>query len=392
MSNNNSYTFFVLILAVCLTQVASDVYAPALPAIVEDFDTTIDNVQFSMAIYMIGAAVSQLFYGPLSEVVGRKPPMIFGLFLMIIGCGICLVPQIEILVIGRFVQGCGAGACASLWRSIFRDKYTGAELAKLGSYLGTFIMFITPAAPVLGGYLEQFFGWYANFIFMIIYSIVALLALIFKFEETNKNHHISNLSLKMVYSSYAVLLKSPVFVSITLCTFLSYGATFSWFVCTPMLLISKVGVEPSKFGWILCFTAGAGYGMASVLNVRLVKDLGMHFMLNMGFGLMLLSGSLMIILNLILGLNITAITLPMFIFFFGSTFIWPNAYSIAFSPFGHIAGYAGALYGFIQLSGAGIISGIISYLPDDNAYILGSVIVLSSFISLLVHQQVKYTR
>src|SRR5687767_13480962 len=133
--SSRAVTFFVLILAVCLTQFASDVYAPAIPAIARSLGTSINDVQYSMSTYMFGAATSQLFYGPISEGIGRKIPMVVGLVIMVIGSLICLTPDIDIIIFGRFIQGCGAGACASLWRSIFRDQFAGEDLAKYSSYL-----------------------------------------------------------------------------------------------------------------------------------------------------------------------------------------------------------------------------------------------------------------
>src|SRR3989338_6223909 len=168
---SNALLFFVIVLAVCLTQLASDIYAPSLPGIASYFHTNVDLAQWSMAIYMLGVALSQLVYGPLSEGVGRKKPLLTGLIIMIVGTLICLFsPSIKVLILGRLIQGCGAGACAALWRSIFRDLFTGEELSKYGSYLVVFIMFIIPAAPLLGGYLEEFYSWRACFAFMTLYS------------------------------------------------------------------------------------------------------------------------------------------------------------------------------------------------------------------------------
>ena len=122
--------FGALLLAVCLTQFAVDIYASAIIAIATDFNVDVTMVQWSMSIYMFGVATSQLVYGPVSEGVGRKKPLLFGLGIMLIGCLICLSAQyIDVLIAGRFVQGAGAGACAALWRSIFRDSFKGEELS-----------------------------------------------------------------------------------------------------------------------------------------------------------------------------------------------------------------------------------------------------------------------
>lgn len=377
----------VLMLAACLTQFATDIYAPSLPAISVSLGTSVDYVQWSMATYMLGVALSQLIYGPISEGVGRKPPMIIGLFVMFIGSVICLISgSVESLIIGRFVQGCGAGACASLWRSVFRDTYTGEELAKYSSYLVVFIMFIVPAAPLLGGYLQEFFSWRASFVFMVVYTLVALLGIILGFTETNKTHSISKLSFEYIISRYLMLFKSRIFMTVTCSTFLSYGANFIWFVVGPVLLIEKIGISPVDFGWLTFCGGGGAYALAGYLNGKFVKRMGMAFMMRFGWSIMIIASVLMLIAHATMGLNIYAIMLPIILFYFGSTFIWPNAFATAFTPFGSIAGYAGALYGFMQICGAAVLAGVVSYLPDSDQFIMAVMMLVSSICAWLVYE------
>ena len=104
-----------------------------------------------------------------SEGIGRKIPLIGGLIIIFVGSLVCLYAStIETLLVGRFIQGIGAGAGASLWRSIFRDSFRGDQLAKYGSYLSIFMIFIVPASPTLGGYLEEWFGWHSCFYFRLL--------------------------------------------------------------------------------------------------------------------------------------------------------------------------------------------------------------------------------
>lgn len=386
---SNALLFFVIVLAVCLTQFASDIYAPSLPNIASSLYTNVDLVQWSMAIYMLGVALSQLVYGPLSEGVGRKKPLLAGLIIMLIGSLVCLFSQsIETLIWGRLIQGCGAGACAALWRSIFRDVFTGEELAKYGSYLVVFIMFIVPAAPVLGGYLQGFYGWRACFAFMSIYTLVALFAILWGFKETSQHHHIERLKLSYLAKTYSTLLTSRIFMGITFCTFLSYGAFFSWFVSGPILLIKNIGISPVAFGWITFFGGGAAYALAGWLNGRFVKRFGMPVMMRFGWCVMILSSTLILVSQLFFNLTLWGIVAPVILFYFGSTFIWPNAFATAFTPFGKIAGYAGALYGSMQIGGAAALGGFMSYLPNETPLSLGLVMLGSSVASWLIYEYI----
>lgn len=385
--------FIVLIMAVCLSQFAADIYAPSLPAVAIHFNTSIHYVQRSMAVYMLGVAASQLVYGPLSEGFGRKPLLVIGLMIMLAGSIICLTaPHIGSLMIGRFIQGCGAGACASLWRAVFRDIFSGEALAQYGSYLAIFIMFIVPTAPLLGGYLQETFGWYASFVFMAFYALIALLGMLFGFKETSKNHHMSRLKIKFICKSYLTLLKSPVFMGVTCSTFLTYGAFFAWFVIGPALLIQKIGISPIAFGWLTFCGAGSAYALSGYLNGKLVKRFGMPCMMRFGWSLAATAGALMIIGYWIAGMNTLVIILPVILFYFGATFIWPNAFATAFTPFGHIAGYAGALYGFMQICGAVTLTTIISYIPDHNQLPFGLIMLICPISAWLIYEMSMKTR
>lgn len=366
--------FAVLIFAVCLTQFAADIYAPSLPFISVALHTTTQHAQWTMAIYMVSVALSQLFYGPLSERYGRKPPMIAGLVIMLAGSALCYqATTITALMAGRVIQGIGAGACAALWRTVFRDLFKGEDLSSYGSYLMILIMFIVPAAPVLGGYLQCTFGWRSTFAFMMLYALFALILFAAAFDETLDPKHRKYLILKDIIITYGNLLRSHDFLAGSLCMFFCYGAFFAWFTVGPILLIEKAGITPIHFGWFTFFGCGTVYALAGWLNARWVKKRGVPGMLKLGWSLMLLSSFLLYSSYAIFGVTPIAIGAPIVLFYFGSTFIWPNTYALAFTPFGAIAGYVGALYGFMQLAGAGCIGYLVSFLPATDQRPLGLV-------------------
>lgn len=387
--NSKIALFSSLLLAVCLTQIAVDIYAPALIVVASDFKVEIARVQWSMSIYMLGVAISQLIYGPISEGIGRKKPLVAGLVIMLGGCLICLCANnIDTLIAGRFVQGLGAGACAALWRSIFRDSFSGEELSTYGSYLGAVIKFIIPAAPLLGSYLLINFGWFSNFVFMGFYTIVALISVIFFLSETNKTFHKDNLKLSYVINNYSRLLKCRLFMGITISTFLTFGAFFTWFVTGPVLLIKNIGITPVYFGWLNFITATLACGCAAWLNGKYVKKFGINNMLRFGWSMVLLSGIVMLLGKYLLGFNVLALMIPVLLLFFGVTFIWPNLFARAFTPYGDIAGYAGSLYGFMQVIGGALVSATITMLPADDQGVFAITIIICSGLAWLVYEQV----
>lgn len=384
---SNSLLFLIVLLVGFFSGIASDIYIPSLPAIADDLKTNIEKVGWTLAIFMLGLSISQLIYGPISEGIGRKYPLIIGLFIVITGSSICFyASSIQTLIFGRFVQGLGAGAGASLWRSIFRDSFEGAQLAKYGGYLSILVAFIVPAAPTLGGYLQTYFGWRSSFLFLILYALIDLLVIIFLFKETNIHYHKEKLSITFFTHACRQLLSSRIFMGYTLCTFISYGAFFSWFTTSPVLLIKLVGISPIEFGWITLLGGGGTMLLAGFANGKMVVKYGTHFMLRMGWAFMFMAGSLMMVLKFIYGINAVVIVVPMILFYFGSTLIWPSIFAGAFAPFGKIAGYPGSLYSFFQLGGGAAISAIVSYLPETNQIPLASIFMICSVLPWIIFE------
>ncbi len=384
---SSTVLFLVVVLAACLTQFGADIYAPSLPAISEQMQVDIGLVQWSMSIYMLGIALSQLVFGPLSEGIGRKVPLLLGMLIMLGGSLLCLFStNVHMLITGRLIQGLGAGAAAALWRTIFRDLYQGDKLAKYTSYLVILIMFIVPAAPALGGYLQHYLNWQASFGFMVLYGVVVLCAIQWGYKETSQHHHLERLKPSFIGRTYLQMLTNPIFMGITLCTFLSYGAFFSWLVVGPVLLIKVVGLSPVAYGWITLLGGGIAYGLAGTINGKVVTRFGASTMIQFGWSVMIFSSILFFLGQIFIGTTALTLVIPMLFLYFGGTFIWPNVYAMAFTPFGKVAGYAGALYGAMQLGGGAALGGLISYLPDQTPIPLAWIVLIASIVSWLVYK------
>lgn len=375
----------VISLIGCLGQIGSDIYTPSLPAIADSLDTSINSVQMSMAVYLFGLAFSQLIYGPLSEGIGRRIPLLLGLFISLIGCILAIfATSIQMLILARFVQGAGVGACAALWRSIFRDLFTKEEISKYASYMSIVITFVVPAAPVLGGYLQEHFGWQANFVFLAFYTLAAFLVTAFMLHETSQHHHSERLRKEFIVGTFKQLLSCKTFMGFSLAVFVSYGAFFAWFVVGPVLVIDVLQFSPVEFGWITFICGGSAIGLAGLVNGRLAPLYGIMTMLRVGWSITIFAGILMLGLYYVYSINIYALVIPVIIFYFGISMIWPNAFAGAFANVAEIAGYAGAVYGFILMAGGATMGSLMSKLPDQNQLPLALVMTISPIISWLL--------
>ncbi len=384
---SNILILIAILLIGSIGQLASDMYAPALSLIANDLHSTITHAQTSMAVYMFGMAATMVFYGIVSESFGRRGPLMFGMGLTLIGTLISFFStNMDMLLIGRFITGAGTGAGASLWRGLFRDRFSGDQMAKYGSYLTVAISFIIPAAPAVGGLITQHMGWRMIFILLAAYTIIIALIIWNKIDEVNQHVHRDRFSFAFVKNASKELFSHRQFSGIILCQFLTYGAFFSWFSIGSAIMVHHLGVSPAQFGLINLVGSLVVTFAAGIINGRVVERFGSKNMLRFGWGICIAAGLIMLALSLSMPMNIYTVYLPTMLFMFGCFFIWPNAFATATKPFGHIAGYAGSIYGFMQIAGGAAIGLVVAYLPSNSQTPLAWVFTGCAAASLALHE------
>lgn len=375
--------FVTILLFASIAHITADIYVPSMPIIVKVLHTDSTAVQLTLSIYMLGYSLSHLFYGPVSDRIGRRNPMLFGIGLSLIGSIICfLAPTINLLIFGRFIQGIGIGSTSSVGRSLLRDITSGSQLAKLGSHMGMIITFVTASSPTLGGYMQQYFGWRATFVFLAIYTLCVWLMTWKNLPETNFDLNPNATKMKVVIKNYLILLKSKTFLGYTFCTCFAYSGIIAYLTAAPFLLQNIVGLTPVQFGWLAFLIAGSIF-ISAFLNSRLVVTQGIEKMLLVGNLLMITAGLLMLLFALLLFLNTWVIMLPIAIFVMGAGFTFSNAFAGAFHPFPKMAGSVGALYGCLQILGAAIASAFMASLHESNQIPLALVLIACGVLSLI---------
>jgi DHA1 family bicyclomycin/chloramphenicol resistance-like MFS transporter/DHA1 family 2-module integral membrane pump EmrD-like MFS transporter len=376
----------VIILVGTLTQISTDIYTPSLPSITHLLRGSLGQAQLTMTWFMFGIAITNLLYGPLCEGIGRRWTIVIGNSLAIIGTLLCLTAHsIHALQEARLVQGLGLGASAALWRSIFRDTYSGKEMAKMGSYLTNVIILSVIIAPFLGGYFEQYLGWRSTFVFLFIWTILVTIIVLFFFKETGQHFGKHRLSLPFMCKAYGELLSSRVFMGFSLCVFLSYGSLFAWMTAGPVVLIHGAHIKPVLFGYLMILT-GIAMALGGFANAKLVHKFGTAKLMTFGWSLMALAGALTLCGKILFGINVYDIIIPAMLFIFGTSFIFSNAVAGAFTPFGHIAGYAGSLYACIQLLGGVVFSAYLSHLNTSSQAPMAWMFIISGVTAFLAYR------
>ncbi|KTD67565.1 multidrug effflux MFS transporter [Legionella shakespearei] len=387
--NHNIALLAIILLISSLGQVTSDLYLPSLPSMAKSLSVDINWIQFTIAIFMAGFSISQLVYGPWSDAIGRRSPLLIGLSINLIGSLICwLSPNIYLLFLGRFIQGLGVGAGYSLARPMLRDLFEKETLAIYNSYLAVSTVVILTTAPILGGYIQQYAGWRYNFLFLSIYGFLILYFFYHKTPETSRFHHKDNLKIKIILTNTKILIKSPIFLRFSLCPLLTYAGILAWITAAPIVLQEKVGLNPVQFGWIYIFS-GIGFAAGGFLNMRFVTRLGIDRMMNIGFLCQLCAGLIMLSFYLLGYINTYVIVAPILLFMMGSSLVFPNSSAGALTPFPKIAGTAGALFGFVQILGGAISSSIVALSHDKNQLPIAIAFIITALLSILSFRTLK---
>jgi len=374
---------FIILMMMALMQTTTDQYIPSLPAITKFFNSTDASIQLTLSIFLLGLGLSHIFYGPLSDKIGRKQPLMWGVGLSIVGSLCCfLAPSVWVLVLGRFLQGFGIGCCNSVGRSLVRDLFTDRLLAKIGSYVGVVSIFIMAASPTLGGYIQEHWGWRANFLFLLIFGILVWILALILLPETNKNLNPQATQLRVMGTNYLTLLRSKIFLGYTLCACFACTGIVSYLTIAPFLFQNELGLTPLEFGRLTFYIAGA-ICFSGILNSQLVMNKGISFLVFIGILFMLIGGLSMLAVTLSGMKDVLSIMIPMALFSVGAGFTFINAFAGAFHPFPLMAGTVAALYATMQDLFAGAASGMIALCKQYSQFSLAVLLLVMGLSSLV---------
>lgn len=269
------YVFLIVFLGMlsAFGPFVTDMYLPTLPSMAEIFDTTASQVQMGLATSMLGLAVGQVFFGPLSDKYGRRDVLVAAMLLFAASTVAAIYsPSIEFFNICRFVQGLGGAGGIVLSRSVSTDCYSGRELAKTLAVIGAVNGIAPVTAPVVGGLVSEAVG--RQGIFWILFGIGAvLLAMCLVFRESlpgERRHRGSVLSLMR---NFPILLGSKYFMVYVLMFGFANGVLFSYISSASFIIQNYFGFSELVFAVIFGINAvGIGIGSAMSLKFKKMSD------------------------------------------------------------------------------------------------------------------------
>ncbi|WP_298985353.1 multidrug effflux MFS transporter [uncultured Roseibium sp.] len=254
---------------------AIDLYLPAMPEIVQSLNTDDAAAHMTFTVYFIAFGVAQLFYGPLADRFGRKPPVFLGLVIFIIGSILCaMASDVSMLTLGRFVQALGAAAPMVIVRAVVRDLHTGTEATKLMALVMLVISISPMLAPLTGSMIIQFGSWRLIFYALALISLAAMVQMAFLLPETLPDNRRARIDPMAMIRSTVYLLRDGKFMGLTLIGGFSLASFFVFIASAPLVYMTQYGLTPTTFSLVFAVNA-IGFFASSQFAASLGQRFGM---------------------------------------------------------------------------------------------------------------------
>jgi len=363
-----------------------DMYLPAFPAIQAWFHTGAGQVQRTLSVFSFGFAIGQLFFGPLSDRLGRRGPLIAGIALYLAGVlGVLLAPNIEIFTVARLVQALGGCAAALIGRAMVRDLFPANEAARVFSTL-MLIMGLAPIlAPLIGGQLLLISGWQGIFYLLFAFAALSLVAVVLTLPESLPEARRVRHGLGEVFAVYGRLLTDRQFFAYSLSLAFASSGMFAYITGSPFVFIRLHGVPPEYYGWLFGSNA-LGLIACSQFNRYLLRRHADTTILRHALVVTAAAGICLGLVALFDVGGLAGLMAPLFVCIASLGFIMPNATAAALSRSGGHAGSAVALLTSIQFTAASTASAVVSALENGTALPMCGTIMGVTLLALAVNR------
>jgi DHA1 family bicyclomycin/chloramphenicol resistance-like MFS transporter len=387
MSSSKRSNFFIILILGALSTVtpfAIDMYLPAFPQMATDLQTTAPKIAFSLSSYLVGMAIGQIFYGPLLDRFGRKPPLYFGLLLFIatsLGC--ILSGSVESLIVFRFLQALGGCAAQVAAVAMVRDFFPAEERTKVFSLLVLILGASPLLAPTVGSFVAVSLGW--QWVFIILAGIIALLlAVVFFFlPEGHEPDKSVSLKIKPILSNFAAILKEPQFYTYALTNALSFGCLLVYVAASPIIFMDSFKVDARTFGGIFALLSIGIIG-GSQVNLLLSRWYASERILQVALFSQCVVAVIFLAGTITGSFGLVATIILFFALLSCIGILTPNATALALAPFGKNAGSASALIGFLQIGTGALASSGVGLFNSGNSLPAISILTGMALLALLI--------
>lgn len=382
---NSAKVSFILVvflgMLTAITLLATDLYLPALPIMPGELNTTASNIQMTIGIMTFGVAVGQLFGGPISDTMGRKLPLIVGNLLCVISGIICaFAPSIEILLLGRFLQGLTGSVGVVIAKAIARDFASGQELTKLFALLMMVNGLAPVLAPLIGGQLLLFTTWRVIFVILAVFSAILLAGSLLFRESLPKEKRVIG-GVGVAVKNYITLIKDKPFLGQTLIQLFAFGGFFAYISGSSFVYQNIFNLSAQEFSYLFGINS-CGIVLASAISSRVSNVITAKQLLT--FSLWQLTiGSLLFLIAMIFEWSLIPVTTILFFTVCTVSLFGSASFSMAMTKYGKMAGSASAILGFASMFAAGIVSPLVGIGGDHTGVPMGITMLVCAVLSLL---------
>ncbi|WP_457913625.1 Bcr/CflA family multidrug efflux MFS transporter [Candidatus Gillettellia adelgis] len=394
--NKTSHFSLMLILGLLsmLMPLAIDMYLPSMPMMAVQFGVALRHVQMTVSSYMLGFACGQLFYGPLSDNIGRKPVILWGTLIFSITSFLCAMAQDINLLIGlRLLHGLTGASTSVVINALIRDIFTKDNFSRKMSFI-TLVMTIAPLlAPMIGNALLLWLKWPAIFIIIGTTALISSLLVLFFIKETLPKERRKKFQLYTTLGNFTELLQHKSVPSYMLASAFSFAGMFAFLSAGPFVYIELNHISPEYFSYYCAFNI-VFLCIMTFLNSYNVKRVGVASMFYVGLLIQLIMALCLVAISVV-GLGFWALVIGIAVYLGCIAMITSNSMAIILHDFPHIAGTASSLAGTLRCSIGALISAVLAIVPSHSVWpMIVSMIVCSILAILLcVHasQQKHYT-
>lgn len=360
-----------------------DMYLPALPTVAVDLHTTTSLAQLSLTACLIGLAVGQLIFGPLSDIRGRRRPLVFTLSIYAIASVLCAFSTtIWMFIALRFIQGVTGAAGIVIARASARDMYSGKDLTKFIALLALVNGAAPILAPISGGFILNFASWNAVFIILGIIGLIMFLAVTFFLPETLPEDKRSEGSMLAVVKTFGKLFKDRVFMGIAFTQAFIMSSMFAYISGSPFVLQNLYHVTPQQFSLFFALN-GIGIIIAAQVTGRLSNTISEVKLLFTGV-LLSFSGSILLVIVVWNELPLLFMTVALFLVVSSIGMVSTTSFALGMQSQGNSAGSASAFLGLLPFVGGALVAPLVGIAGDATAWPMGIIIIACSSIALLI--------
>jgi MFS transporter, DHA1 family, multidrug resistance protein len=357
-------SFAILVAISAIGPLALNIFIPSMPGLQASFGISYGTAQLTLTLYLIGMAVCQLGYGPLSDRYGRRPLLLGGLALFVFASlAAAIAPTIEILIFARLIQAIGGAAGIVLARAMVRDVFDREKSASVISYITMAFVVAPMVAPVIGGFIDKVAGWRTDFWLLAVIGALTLAAAWKTLPETHINRTGVSGAPSMIEGAVR-LFRLPRFRGYTATLAFTSAVFFAFLGGAPHVMVDILGRSPMEYGaWFI--TVSGGYMFGNFLSGRYTQAVGIDRMIMMGC-IVTMGGGLLCLAAAISGLLSPAtLFLPMALAGFGNGLTIPNGTAGSISVDPRITGAAAGWAGFAQMACGAAASQLVGSLQDQ---------------------------